>query len=100
MQRLLDLPPELLEEILFYVPPTQLIARVSSTCRRLRELLSSDAFWKRRYAALVCATPPSLSPAQQQEALVWQRGCMEAQFSRCLGGDAITATSLTGYHTP
>jgi hypothetical protein len=93
MLHLLDLPPELLEEILFYLPPTQLILRVSATCRRLRTLLRSDSFWKRRYAALVCATPPS---REEQEASVWQRGCVEAQFSRHLGRNTVTTTTLRG----
>ncbi|CAI8052426.1 F-box/WD repeat-containing protein 9 [Geodia barretti] len=97
MLHLFDLPPELLEKILFYLPPTQLIVRVSATCRRLRTLLRSDSFWKRQYAALVCATPPSLSTSRgEQEASVWQRGCVEAQFSRHLGRNTVTTTTLRG----
>ena len=91
--RLLDLPPELLEAILFFLPLTQLITLVSPTCRRLRQLLRSDSFWKRRYAALVSATPPSI---EQGGPSVWQRGCVEAQFARRLGHNTITPTTLRG----
>ena len=52
--RLLDLPVELLENILFYVPPSLLITRVGATCRKLRDVLQSESFWK---AALCRARP-------------------------------------------
>ena len=95
MLRLLDLPAELLEEILFYLSPSHLLSRVSLTCRRLRELLHSDSLWRRRYAAFVRA-PPTLSPAGAS--CPWRRGCVEAQFSLSLarGEPAISLASLTG----
>ena len=41
---LFDLPVELLESILFFLPPVLFVTRVSATCRQLRDLLQSESF--------------------------------------------------------
>lgn len=90
---LLDLPVELLESILFYVPPSLLITRVGATCRQLRDLLQSESFWKRRYVALV------YDPAPLQESWqYWHRGCVQYAFtSRLVRGEgAMHIKALTG----
>lgn len=91
--RLLDLPVELLENILFYVPPSLLITRVGATCRKLRDVLQSESFWKRRYVALV------RGPAPLQESWqYWHRGCVQYAFaSRLVRGEgAMKIKPLTG----
>jgi hypothetical protein len=90
---LFDLPVELLESILFFLPPVLLVTRVSATCRRLRDLLQSESFWKRRYASLVHVTVPL-----REDWRYWHRGCVQYEFARTLGhGEkAIRVQSLTG----
>ena len=78
---LLDLPVELLEKILLLVPPRTLISRVSVTCRRLRELLQNELFWRRRYA-IQARTPLPLSESWHH----WQLGSVQNEFARVLGG--------------
>ena len=92
---LLELPVELLEKILLYVPPTELISRVNVTCRMLKQLLHSESFWRRRYAALVNAILP-LDASWHH----WYRGCVQFEFARALSsasGEGLMKTSiLTG----
>ena len=90
---LLDLPVELLEKILLLVPPRTLIARVSVTCRRLRELLQNELFWRRRYA-IQARTPLPLSESWRH----WQLGSVQNEFARVLGGGErnMHASTLTG----
>lgn len=94
--RLLDLPVELLENILFYVPPSLLITTVGATCRRLRDLLQTESFWKRRYVALVHVVAPL-----QENWQYWHRGCVQYAFASRLarGEGAIQVKSLTGWCT-
>ena len=95
---LLDLPVELLETILFYIPPLLLVTRVCATCRQLRDLLRSESFWKRHYAALMRAPVPLL---ESRQCIDWQQGCVQFQFARSLGRrvQSIRTTPLTGNNT-
>ena len=95
---LFDLPVELLENILFYIPPLLLVTRVCATCRLLRDLLRSESFWKRRYAAFLRAPVPLLGSRQ---CIDWQHGCVQFHFARSLGRvvQAIRTTPLTGNNT-
>ena len=78
---LLELPVELLEKILLNVPPSQLLAQVSATCRRLRDVLQSESFWRRRYASQVARAAPPLQESWQY----WHRGCVQHEFACMLG---------------
>ena len=93
---LFDLPVELLENILFFLPPILLVTRVGATCRRLRDLLQSESFWKRRYASLVHVAVPL-----REDWRYWHRGCVQYDFARTLGhGEkAIRIQPLTGTPT-
>lgn len=88
---LFDLPTELLELILCYVPSLLLVTKVCGTCRRLRHMLRSESFWKRRYASLVREAVPPV----RESLLYWQHGCIQSEFSLSLARRP-NVTALTG----
>ena len=71
-----DLPPEIVLNILSYVPSKEVLLNVCRVCKRFNEMLRSEWYWRTRYVQSIAAQPVVSGLDLQQ----WQLGCMQAEF--------------------
>jgi len=89
---LLDLPPEILQQIFSWVPARALLRDASLVCRRFHEILHTDWYWRGRYIEEARAQPPVEQPSMR----LWQVGCLQWEFARTAAAGGLSYSTTSG----
>lgn len=78
MTGLLDLPDEVIVQILTFIPAKELVVSVSLVCQRLKVLLETTWYWRAHYVRLCKGQQPLL---ELHNTRLWQEACMHWDFA-------------------
>ena len=76
--RIFSLPPEILLQILSYVPARHVILSVTLVCHHFLMILTSCSTWRSRYTALGVRRRPAQA-ATDLDTLGWKKACVEQE---------------------
>ena len=92
MAKLDDLPDEIITYILSHLPSRQQVSTIPRVSRRLRQLVSSQWYWRSRYVQLCGAQPLTELPSVRE----WQEGCLQEEFALGIANTKQNSTVLKG----
>lgn len=100
---LFNLPDEALVCVFSFIEGRELIASVSVVCRRFRDIISSEWYWRRRFN-ISCNSNQmvEIGPHINEELQGIQQSCIEAEQTRIACNDKLgymKTESLSGIHT-